>query len=143
MSAIYECGSEEQKEKWLPGMQKMEILGAFGLTEPKVGSAVAGGLTTKAKREGATRVLNGQQMAIGNATCSDITIIWAEDVDSGDVKGFIVDNDTPGFKAEKIEDKLALRTVQNALITLNDCEVKEENRLQEADTFKDTARVLR
>lgn len=143
MGSIYECGSEEQKQKWLPSMQKMETIGAFGLTEPKVGSAVAGGLTTKAKREGDTWILNGQKKWIGNATFSDITIIWAEDVDSGDVKGFIVENDNPGFTAEKIEDKMALRTVQNALITLDDCKVKEVNRLQKAESFKDTARILR
>lgn len=143
MGSIYECGSEEQKQKWLPSMQKMETIGAFGLTEPKVGSAVAGGLTTKAKREGDTWTLNGQKKWIGNATFSDITIIWAEDVDSGDVKGFIVKQDNPGFKAEKMEDKMALRTVQNALITLDDCKVKEENRLQNAESFRDTSRVLR
>ncbi|MCW9706931.1 acyl-CoA dehydrogenase family protein [Fodinibius salsisoli] len=143
MGAIYECGSEEQKQKWLPSMQKMETIGAFGLTEPKVGSAVAGGLTTKARREGDTWILNGQKKWIGNATFSDITIIWAEDVDSADVKGFIVENDNPGFTAEKIEDKMALRTVQNALITLDDCKVKEADRLQHAESFKDTSRILR
>lgn len=143
MGSIYECGSEEQKQKWLPEMHKMNVIGAFGLTEPKVGSAVAGGLTTKAKRKGDTWVLNGQKKWIGNATFSDITIVWAEDVDSGDTKGFIVEKDNPGFKAEKMEDKMALRTVQNALITLEDCEVKEANRLQNANTFKDTSRILK
>ncbi len=143
MGAIYECGSEEQKQKWLPEMQKMNIIGAFGLTEPKVGSAVAGGLTTKARREGDTWILNGQKKWIGNATFSDMTIIWAEDVDSGEVKGFIVERDNPGFTAEKIEDKMALRTVQNALITLDNCKVKEANRLQNAESFKDTSRILR
>ena len=143
MGSIYECGSEEQKQKWLPSMQKMETIGAFGLTEPKVGSAVAGGLTTKARREGDTWILNGQKKWIGNATFSDITIIWAEEESSGDVKGFIVEQDNPGFTAEKIEDKMALRTVQNALITLDDCKVKEENRLQNAESFRDTSRVLR
>lgn len=143
MGAIYECGSEEQKQKWLPEMQKMNVIGAFGLTEPKVGSAVAGGLTTKARREGDTWILNGQKKWIGNATFSDVTIIWAEDVDSGEVKGFIVENDNPGFKAEKIEDKMALRTVQNALITLDECKVREADRLQEAESFKDTSRILR
>ncbi len=143
MGSIYECGSEEQKQKWLPEMHKMNVIGAFGLTEPKVGSAVAGGLTTKAKRKGDTWVLNGQKKWIGNATFSDITIVWAEDVDTGDTKGFIVEKDNPGFKAEKMEDKMALRTVQNALITLEDCEVKEANRLQNANTFKDTSRILK
>lgn len=143
MGSIYHCGSEEQKAKWLPRMQKMEILGAFGLTEPLVGSAVAGGLTTKARREGDKWILNGEKKWIGNATFADFTIIWAQDKEDGQIKGFIVERDTPGFHAEKIKNKMSLRTVQNALITLNDCEVSEENRLQNANSFKDTSRVLR
>lgn len=143
MGSIYLCGSEEQKQHWLPPMQRMEIIGAFGLTEPEVGSAVAGGLTTTCKREGDRWNLNGQKKWIGNATFSDITIIWARDLDDNQVKGFIVKKENPGFKAEKMEDKMALRTVQNALITLTDCEVPEEDRLQNANSFKDTANVLR
>lgn len=143
MGSIYFCGSEEQKLKWLPPMQKMEIIGAFGLTEPEVGSAVAGGLTTTCKREGDKWILNGQKKWIGNATFSDLTIIWARDLDDGKVKGFIVEKDFQGFKAEKIKGKMALRIVQNALITLTDCEVPESHRLQEANGFKDTATVLR
>jgi glutaryl-CoA dehydrogenase len=143
MGSIYYCGSEEQKMKWLPPMQKMELIGAFGLTEPEVGSAVAGGLTCTCKRQGDTWVLNGQKKWIGNATFSDLVIIWARDLDDGNVKGFIVEKGNPGFKAEKIKGKMALRIVQNALITLTDCEVAESNRLQNANSFKDTAKVLR
>lgn len=143
MGSIYLCGSEEQKQKWLPAMQKMEIIGAFGLTEPEVGSAAAGGLTVTAKREGDEWVLNGQKKWIGNATFSDITIIWARDVDDNHVKGFVVEKGTPGFKPEKLEGKMALRITQNALITLENCRVKEENRLQNANSFKDTSKVLR
>ena len=143
MGSIYLCGSEAQKQKWLPPMQKMEIIGAFGLTEPEVGSAVAGGLTVTAKKEGEEWVLNGQKKWIGNATFSDITIIWARDVDDNQVKGFIVEKGTPGFKPEKLEGKMALRITQNALITLENCRVKEENRLQNANSFKDTGKVLR
>lgn len=143
MGSIYLCGSEEQKQQWLPLMQKMEVIGAFGLTEPEVGSAVAGGLTVTAKREGDEWVLNGQKKWIGNATFADITIIWARDVDDNQVKGFIVEKGTPGFKPEKIQGKMALRITQNALITLENCRVKEENRLQNANSFKDTGKVLR
>jgi glutaryl-CoA dehydrogenase len=143
MGAIYHCGSEEQKQKWLPPMQKMELIGAFGLTEPEVGSGVAGGLTCTCKRTGDDWTLNGQKKWIGNATFSDITIIWARDVDDGKVKGFIVEKTSPGFKAEKIKGKMALRIVQNALITLTNCQVSESNRLQQANSFKDTAKVLR
>jgi glutaryl-CoA dehydrogenase len=143
MGSIYYCGSEEQKQKYLPLMQKFKLLGAFGLTEPDVGSGAAGGLTTTCRREGDTWALNGQKKWIGNATFADFTIIWARDEADQQVKGFIVDRNTPGFKAEKIEDKMALRTVQNALITLSDCKVKEENRLQNANSFKDVSNVLR
>ena len=143
MGSIYYCGSEEQKMKWLPSMQKMEMIGAFGLTEPEVGSAVAGGLTCTCKRQGDTWVLNGQKKWIGNATFADLVIIWARDLDDGNVKGFIVEKGNPGFKAEKIKGKMALRIVQNALITLTNCEVTEVNRLQNAQSFKDTAKVLR
>lgn len=143
MGSIYLCGSEEQKKEWLPQMQKLEKIGAFGLTEPEVGSGVAGGLTTTCKREGDTWMLNGQKKWIGNATFSDITIIWARDLDDQQVKGFIVRKENPGFKAEKMEDKMALRTVENALITLTNCEVSEADRLQEANSFRDTAKVLR
>jgi glutaryl-CoA dehydrogenase len=143
MGSIYLCGSEEQKEKWLPPMARLEKIGSFGLTEPLVGSGASGGLTTTARREGDTWVLNGQKKWIGNATWGDLTIIWARDVADNQVKGFIVENKTPGFKAEKIQHKMALRVVQNALITLEDCRVPEANRLQKDTSFRDTARVLR
>lgn len=143
MGSIYLCGSEEQKQEWLPKMQKLEKIGAFGLTEPEVGSAVAGGLTTTCKRNGESWMLNGQKKWIGNATFSDITIIWARDLDDNQVKGFIVRKGNPGFVTEKMQDKMALRTVQNALITMTNCEVPESDRLQEANSFRDTAKVLR
>jgi glutaryl-CoA dehydrogenase len=143
MGSIYYCGSEQQKNRWLPPMQKMEIIGAFGLTEPEVGSGVAGGLTTTCRRQGGSWILNGQKKWIGNATFSDITIIWARDLDDGEVKGFVVEKSAPGFKADKIKGKMALRIVQNALITLSECEVPETHRLQNANGFKDTANVLR
>jgi glutaryl-CoA dehydrogenase len=143
MGSIYYCGSEEQKQQWLPRMQKMELIGAFGLTEPEVGSGAAGGLTCTCKRVGDTWVLNGQKKWIGNATFADLVVIWARDLDDGNVKGFIVEKGTKGFQADKIKGKMALRIVQNALITLTNCEVHESNRLQNATSFKDTAKVLR
>ena len=142
MGSIYICGSEEQKQKWLPQMQKLEKIGAFGLTEPEVGSGAAGGLTTTCKKTDKGWILNGQKKWIGNATFADLIIIWARDLDDGQVKGFIVEKDNPGFAVEKIHGKMALRIVQNGLITLTDCLVTEENRLQNANSFKDTAKVL-
>jgi glutaryl-CoA dehydrogenase len=144
MGSIFLCGSEEQKKKWLPPMARMEKIGSFGLTEPLVGSGASRGLLTTARREGDTWILNGQKKWIGNSTFGDVTIIWARDVADSQVKGFIVENKTtPGFKVEKIQHKMALRVVQNGLITLEDCRVPEENRLQNDTSFRDTARVLR
>jgi glutaryl-CoA dehydrogenase len=143
MGSIYICGSEEQKQEWLPKMAKMELIGAFGLTEPDVGSAVAGGMDTTCRQEGDEWILNGQKKWIGNATFADVIIIWARDEASDQVKGFLVRKENPGFKAEKIENKMALRITQNALITLTDCRVAESDRLQKCDSFKDTAKVLR
>ncbi|WP_421942791.1 acyl-CoA dehydrogenase family protein [Pedobacter sp.] len=142
MGSIYLCGSEEQKQQWLPLMQKFKIIGAFGLTEPEVGSAAAGGLTTTCKQVGGKWVLNGQKKWIGNATFADILIIWARDEESNDVKGFIIKKDNPGFAVEKMQDKMALRIVQNGIITLTNCEIEESDRLQNANSFKDTAKVL-
>ncbi|WP_333627675.1 acyl-CoA dehydrogenase family protein [Sphingobacterium siyangense] len=142
MGSIYICGSEEQKQEWLPKMQQMQVIGAFGLTEPEVGSGAAGGLTTTCKKTAEGWVLNGQKKWIGNSTFSDITILWARDLDDGEVKGFIVRKDNPGFTVEKIKDKMALRIVQNGLITLANCIVPESDRLQNANSFKDTGKVL-
>ena len=143
MGSIYLCGSEAQKQEWLPAMQKLEKIGAFGLTEPNVGSGVAGGMETTCRFDGENWVLNGQKKWIGNATFADVIIIWARDEDTNQVKGFIVRKENPGFMAEKIEDKMALRIVQNALITLTDCKIPESDRLELANSFKDTAKVLR
>ena len=143
MGSIYLKGSEAQKQEWLPAMQQMTKIGAFGLTEPEVGSGVAGGLTTTAKRLGDKWVLNGQKKWIGNATFADVIVIWARDVADDNVKGFLVRKGTVGLATEKIEDKMALRIVQNALITLSDCWVEEADRLQLAESFKDTADILR
>src|SRR5216683_6786607 len=114
MGSIYIDGSEEQKQKWLPPMARMEKIGCFGLTEPLVGSGAGGGLLTTAKREGDTWILNGQKKWIGNSTFCDVSIIWARDVADNQVKGFIVENKTtPGFSVEKIQNKIALKVVQN------------------------------
>src|SRR5258706_9451234 len=144
MGSIYVCGSEEQKQRWLPPMAALDKVGSFGLTEPDVGSGTSGGLGTTCRREGDTWVLNGQKKWIGNAPWGDVTIIWARDLADNQGKGFIVENKTtPGFSVEKIEHKIALKVVQNGQITLKDVRVPEENRLQAGNSFRDTARVLR
>jgi glutaryl-CoA dehydrogenase len=143
MGSIYLCGSPEQKERWLPAMARMEKIGAFGLTEPDVGSGVARGLTTTARRDGDEWILDGQKKWIGNATFADYVVIWARDVADNQVKGFVVEPPAAGFATTKMRDKIALRVVQNAAITLDGVRVPEASRLQNASSFRDTARVLR
>ena len=144
MQSILVCGSEEQKAEWLPKMRNWDVIGAFGLTEPNVGSAIAGGVTTTARREGDEWVLNGQKKWIGNSTFADMVVIWARDEDDGQVKGFVVrPAENPGYAVEKIRGKVALRAVENGLITLTECRVPESDRLQNARSFRDVATVLR
>lgn len=143
MGSISECGSQEQQDEWLPKLASGEVLGAFGLTEPQSGSDSAQGLRTTATRDGDDWILSGSKRWIGNATFSDITIIWAKDTADGQVKGFIVPTDSPGYSATKIEGKISLRMVQNADITLDNVRVPELLRLQHANSFRDTAKVLR
>ena len=143
LGAIGVCGSAEQRAEWLPKLASGEVLGAFGLTEPDSGSDSAQGLRTVATRDGDDWILNGSKRWIGNATFSDITVIWAKSAEDGQVKGFIVPTGTPGYTATKIEGKLSLRMVQNADITLENVRVPESLRLQNANSFRDTAAVLR
>ena len=133
-------GSEEQKQRWLPPMARMEKIGAFGLTEPNHGSdAVA--LETRAHRVGDEYVINGAKRWIGNASFADVTIIWARD-DEGNVGGFLVEKGTPGFNTEIMTGKVAKRAVWQTDITLTDVHVPVENRLALSRSFKDTALVL-
>jgi len=143
MGTIRGLGDDEQQHRWLPAMTRFEKIGAFALTEPHGGSDVAGGLETTARRDGDTWVLNGAKRWIGNATFADLVIVWARDSETKHVLGFVVEKGTPGFTATKIEGKIALRIVQNADITLEDCRVPESNRLQNANSFKDTSSILR
>lgn len=143
MGSIDVGGSAEQKAELLPAMAAGTLLGAFGLTEPYSGSDSARGLRTTARREGDEWVLNGAKRWIGNATFSDFVVIYAKDEADGQVKGFLVDTDLPGFRADKIEDKIALRSVQNADITMVDVRVPEAKRLPGIRSFRDVATVLR
>ncbi|MWA05316.1 acyl-CoA dehydrogenase [Actinomadura sp. LD22] len=143
MGSIGRCGSPEQRERWLPAMARMEKIGAFALTEPEGGSDVAAGLRTTARRDGDSWVLNGAKRWIGNGTFADLVVVWARDEADDQVKGFVVGKDSPGFTATRIENKIALRTVQNADLAFEDCVVPESDRLPGARSFKDTAAILR
>jgi glutaryl-CoA dehydrogenase len=140
MQSIALLGSEEQKQRWLPGMARLEKLGAFALTEPDHGSdSVA--LETSARREGDGFVINGAKRWIGNGSVADVIVVWARGED-GQVHGFLVEKDTPGYDAQVIEGKGSLRAIWQAQIELTDVVVPAENLLPGARTFKDTARVL-
>jgi glutaryl-CoA dehydrogenase len=137
------CGSLEQQREWLPKMASGEIIGCFAMTEPEHGSDVAGGMATTARRDGDEWVLNGAKRWIGNGTWANIAIVWARNEEDNRVLGFIVPTTTAGFSATKIEGKYSLRIVQNADIILDSVRVPESLRLQEANSFKDTGKVLR
>jgi glutaryl-CoA dehydrogenase len=140
MTSIALLGSEEQKQRFLPQMARLEKIGCFGLTEPAHGTDVVK-LETTAHRDGDSYVLNGHKRWIGNATFADYSIIWARG-DDGHVGGYVVEKGTPGFDAQAITGKTALRCVQNAQISLTDVRVPAENRLANVNTFRDTEKVL-
>ncbi len=142
MGSIVAFGSDEQKERFLPAMKRFEKIGSWALTEPEVGSATAAGLTTTALREGDTWIINGQKKWSGNATFADVNIIWARDMADNQVKGFIVEQGTPGYTVEKLQGKMALRSVENVLITLTDVRVAEADRLPGVQSFRDVGRQL-
>lgn len=141
--SIEALASREQQDAWLPDVYSLKKIGAFGLTEPLGGSDVAGGTRTTARRDGDHWILNGAKRWIGNATFSDWVVIYARDVTDNQVKGFLVDTTLPGFSATKIENKISLRTVQNADITLENVAVPEFFKLANADSFRDTNKVLK
>ncbi|WAJ34092.1 acyl-CoA dehydrogenase family protein [Arthrobacter sp. FX8] len=135
--------SQEQKDAWLPDIYSLKKIGAFGLTEPLGGSDVAGGTRTTARKDGGNWILNGAKRWIGNATFSDWVVVYARDVADNQVKGFMVDTTLDGFSATKIENKISLRTVQNADIVLADVVVPERFKLANANSFRDVNKVLK
>ena len=141
--SIEALASQEQQDAWLPEIYSLKKIGAFGLTEPLGGSDVAGGTRNTARRDGDNWILNGAKRWIGNATFSDWVVIYARDVDDNQVKGFLVDTKTEGYSAVKIENKISLRTVQNADITLDNVVVPEFFKLANANSFRDTNKVLK
>jgi glutaryl-CoA dehydrogenase len=155
MKSLDMLGSDEQKERWLPAMARLEAIGAFALTEPNHGSdSVA--LETSARRDGGQRprsgavasrrrdhwVLDGAKRWIGNGSIADVVVVWARSQEDGQVKGFLVEKDTPGFTATTMEGKGAARAIWQAEITLEGARVPDEARLPGAAKFKDAGRVL-
>jgi len=141
MRSIALCGSDEQKQRWLPGMARMDLLGAFALTEPDHGSdSVA--LETTAEPDGDRWLLTGRKRWIGLGTLADLVVVWARDTTTGQVGGFVVERGSPGYQASVIEGKASLRSVWQADITLDKVAVPAANRLPGARSFKDASRVL-
>ncbi len=123
MSAISKFGSEEHKQRWLPGMAAGELIGCFGLTEPTAGSDPAS-MATRAIRDGSDWVLSGSKRWIGLATIADVAIIWAA-TDDG-IRGFVVPTDTPGLTATAITGKLSMRASIQCDITLDDVRLPDD-----------------
>jgi glutaryl-CoA dehydrogenase len=141
MKAIAMLGSEEQKQRWLAPMARLEQIGAFALTEPDHGSdSVA--LETSARRDRDAFVIDGVKRWIGNATIANVVVVWARSDEDGKVKGFLVETPTPGYDATVIERKGAARSIWQADIRLDGVRVPAENQLPEARSFKDAGRVL-
>jgi glutaryl-CoA dehydrogenase len=141
MRSIAMLGSEEQKQRWLPPMSRLEKLGAFALTEPEHGSdSIA--LETTARRAGDHWVLTGSKRWIGNATIADVVVVWARDTSDDEVKGFLVEKGSPGYQATVIEGKGSLRAIWQADIELDGVEVPADQQLPQAKSFKNTAQVL-
>ncbi|MHA7297032.1 acyl-CoA dehydrogenase family protein [Pseudarthrobacter sp. MDT3-1] len=158
VESLYGFGSAGQKERLLADASSLRITGAFALTEPDHGSDVAGGMETSARRissatgepddDGDAWVLNGAKRWIGNGTFCDYMLVWAKDEavaanGQGAVRGFIVDASLPGVSRSRIENKIALRTVQNADIVLKDVQVAEADRFAGISSFEDTNQLLR
>jgi glutaryl-CoA dehydrogenase len=140
MTAIAMLGSEEQKERWLGPMARLELIGAFALTEPDHGSDAVT-LETRARNLGDGYVLDGAKRWIGNAMFADLMIVWARD-GAGDVGAYVVEKGTPGVEAHVITGKIAKRASWQADLTLTDVRVPAENRLAGATSFDDAAAVL-
>jgi glutaryl-CoA dehydrogenase len=153
VESLYGFGSQEQKDRLLDDAASLRTTGAFALTEPEHGSDVAGGMETRARRVadptgaadsgGDCWVLNGAKRWIGNGTFCDYMLVWARDEGDGAIRGFIVDANLPGVSRTRIENKIALRTVQNADIVFKDVRVAEADRFAGIGSFEDTNELLR
>jgi len=146
MYPIYTFGSDEQKNLWLPALQKGEKLGCFGLTEPDFGSN-PGGMRTRARKVGKEYVLNGEKMWITSGTIADVAVIWAKTEDEGNgkgetIRGFLVETDRPGFTATDIHGKWSLRASVTSGLSLQDVRIPESNLLPRTDGLKSALMCL-
>lgn len=135
--------SAEQAAEWDPRVRRFEMRGAFALTEPEHGSDIAGGLATRARREGDEWVIDGAKRWIGAASTADVLAVFARDEADGQVKCFLVDRRADGVDIRIIGGKVSLRPVQNAHITLTGVRVPEAMRVQGVNSWRDVAALLR
>lgn len=140
LRSIAECGSAEQRQRWLPAVAAGKEFAAFALTEPTHGSDAVALESTATSTDGGF-LLSGEKKWIGNGSVGGVCVVWARGEDS-QVHGYLVPQDSPGYFATRIEGKLALRAIWQAHIRLENVFVPQENVLPGARSFKDTARVL-
>jgi glutaryl-CoA dehydrogenase len=142
MYPIFAFGSEEQKQTWLPAMQKGGKLGCFGLTEPDFGSNPSG-MRTRARKVGKEYVLNGEKMWITSGSIADVAVIWAKVEDEQNtIRGFLVETDRPGFRAEDIHGKWSLRASVTSSLSMQDVHVPESNLLPGTGGLKSPLKCL-
>ncbi|KAL4394919.1 hypothetical protein AHAS_Ahas02G0200100 [Arachis hypogaea] len=141
MLTIALCGSEAQKQKYLPSLAQFQTIGCWGLTEPDYGSDASALKTTATKVEGGW-ILDGQKRWIGNSTFADILVIFARNTSTNQINGYIVKKDAPGLTVTKIENKIGLRIVQNGDIVMKKVFIPDEDRLTGVNSFQDTNKVL-
>jgi glutaryl-CoA dehydrogenase len=136
MYPIFAFGSDEQKQAWLPALQKGEKLGCFGLTEPDFGSN-PGGMRTRARKVGKEYVLNGEKMWITSGSIADVAVIWAKvEDDDNKIRGFLVETDRPGFSAKDIHGKWSLRASVTSGLSMQDVRIPESNLLPKSGGLK-------
>jgi glutaryl-CoA dehydrogenase len=136
MYPIFAFGSDEQKERWLPALQKGEALGCFGLTEPDFGSN-PGGMRTRARRDGNHYILNGEKMWITSGSIADVAVVWAKcDDENGSIRGFLVETNRPGFRTEDVHGKWSLRASVTSSLSLQDVRVPAGALLPQAGGLK-------
>jgi glutaryl-CoA dehydrogenase len=128
MYPIHAYGSDEQKERYLPGMAKGKLIGCFGLTEPDFGSN-PGGMRTRARKDGSHWILNGSKMWITNGSIADIALVWAKTEDGGaeSIRGFVVEKGMPGYAAKEIPGKFSLRASYTSELSFQDVRIPDRN----------------
>lgn len=141
MLTISLCGSEMQKQKYLPSLARLDSVACWALTEPDYGSDASSLKTIATKVDGGW-VIEGQKRWIGNSTFADVLVIFARNTSTNQINGFIIKKGAPGLQATKIENKIGLRMVQNGDILLNKVFVPDEDRLPGVNSFQDTNKVL-